>query len=211
AVVLSGCGFKDGTEITESICTLIALSQKGVQYKIFAPNIEFKSKNHLNGHIEGVRNVLVESARIARGEIQDLTELRASDFDAIVFPGGYGAAIHLCDWAEKGHHCAVHPEAERVIKEFNADSCPIGAICIAPALIARVLGHKNITLTIGNDKETAQEIAATGAIHENCAVDDFITDRENKIISTPAYMYPAKPAEVFKGISGLINELVEMA
>ena len=211
AVVLSGCGFKDGAEITESISTLIALSQKGIDYKVFAPDMELKTTNHLSDEREAPRNVLTESARIARGEIENIVKLSAKDYDAVVFPGGFGAALNLCNWAEKGHNCEVHPDVERVIKEFYEASSPIGAICIAPALIARVLGEKGITVTIGNDKETAQEISATGATHEDCTVDDYITDRENKVITTPAYMYDAKPSEVFKGITGLINELAEMA
>ncbi|MCB9026962.1 MAG: isoprenoid biosynthesis glyoxalase ElbB [Bdellovibrionaceae bacterium] len=211
AVILSGCGFKDGSEITESVSTLIALSQKNASYKVFAPDLELKTKNHLSNENEPPRNTLIESARIARGQIENISKLSSSDFDGLVFPGGFGAALNLCNWAEKGRNCKVHPEVERVIKEFNENGLPIGAICIAPALIARVLGPKNITVTIGNDKETLMEIEATGAHHEICLVDDFITDRENKIITTPAYMYEATPAEVFKGISGLVNELVEMA
>ncbi|MCB0389812.1 MAG: isoprenoid biosynthesis glyoxalase ElbB [Bdellovibrionales bacterium] len=211
AIVLSGCGFKDGAEITESVSTLIALSQKAVDYKMYAPDMELKTTNHLNGEREAPRNVLAESARIARGQIENIEKLFAKDFDAVVFPGGFGAAVNLCNWAEKGHKCDVHPEVERVIKEFYQASNPIGAICIAPALVARVLGCHGVTVTIGNEKDTAREINLTGAIHEECAVDDYITDRGHKLITTPAYMYDAKPAEVFKGISGLINELVEMA
>lgn len=211
AVVLSGCGFKDGAEITESVSTLIALSQKNVEYRIFAPDMEFKTTNHLTGERETPRNVLSESARIARGQIENIAKLKAEDFDGIVFPGGFGAAINLCNWAEKGHECEVHPEVERVIQDFYQNSSPIGAICIAPALVARVLGNKEITVTIGNDKVTVQEIERTGALHTECAVDDYVSDRENKIVTTPAYMCEALPAEVFKGISGLVSELVEMA
>lgn len=211
AVVLSGCGFKDGAEITEAVSTLIALSENQVDYQVFAPNSEFTSTNHLSDSTGDTRNVLTESSRISRGDATDITQLNPSEFDAVVFPGGFGAALHLCTWAKDGSNCQVNPDAERVIKEFHSQSKPIGAICIAPALIARVLGDKNVTVTIGNDKETAQEINKTGAQHVDCAVDDYVTDRESKVVTTPAYMFDAKPNQVFTGISKAIKELVEMA
>lgn len=212
AVVLSGCGFKDGAEITESVSTLISLSELGANYQVFAPNIDFTPTNHISGQSGEKRNVLTEASRISRGDIKDLKELSSKSFDAVVFPGGFGAALHLCTWAKDGANCTVHPEAKRVLEEFYNDGKPIGAICISPALVAKVLGSKNVTLTIGDDKETAQEIEKTGAHHENCAVDDYVTDRENKIISTPAYMYDdAKPNKVFTGINRAIKELTEMA
>jgi enhancing lycopene biosynthesis protein 2 len=207
AVVLSGCGHKDGAEITESVSTLIALSEAGARYKVFAPDQDFKADP--TGE---TRNVMTEAARISRGEIEPLNNLKAQDFDGVAFPGGFGAALNLCDWAHKGSKCAVNPEAERVLKEFYEAGKPIAALCIAPALVARVLGPKGVTLTIGNDKETAAEIAKTGAHHEDCAVDDFVTDREHRIVTTPAYMYgEAKPFEVFSGIRKAIRELAEMA
>jgi enhancing lycopene biosynthesis protein 2 len=117
----------------------------------------------------------------------------------------------LCNWGTKGAHCTVHPELQRVIKEFYNASKPIGAICIAPVIVAKVLGDKKVSVTIGNNKEVSAEIQKTGAIHVECPVEDYITDRLNKVITTPAYMYDAKPHQVFKGISGLIRELVEIA
>lgn len=213
AVVLSGCGFLDGAEITESVSTLILLSEKGVRFQIFAPDMECSDNvNHLSGESETHRkNVMVEAARIARGKVENISQLKATEFDALVFPGGFGVAKNLCNWASKGSQCDVHPEVERVILEFHSNSQPIGAICIAPALVARVLGKHNVALTIGNDEETALEIEKTGATHEACDVEDYVTDRENKVISTPAYMYEAEPHQVFNGIRGLIQELVEMA
>lgn len=213
AVVLAGCGNKDGAEITEAVSTLIALSEAGAQYEMFAPDIDFAATNFLTSQPSGeTRNVMKEAARIARGKIRDLKTLNARDFDAVAFPGGYGAALHLCTWASDGAKCKVNAEAERVIKEFYTEEKPIAAICIAPALVARVLGPKGVTLTIGNDIETATEIAKTGARHENCGVDDFCTDRDHRVITTPAYMYAeAKPFEVYTGIRSAIRELVEMA
>jgi enhancing lycopene biosynthesis protein 2 len=194
AVVLSGCGHKDGTEITEAVSALIALSELGAKYSCFAPQAYMES-----------------SGRISRGEISDITQLKAKDYDAVVFPGGYGAAKNLSNWAEKGSACQVQPEVARVIKEFNEADKPIGAICIAPALVAKVLGSKGINLTIGDNKETAAEIQKTGAHHVACPVTDYVSDRDHKVLTTPAYMYDAKPSEVFTGIRAMIRELVEMA
>jgi enhancing lycopene biosynthesis protein 2 len=213
AVVLSGCGHRDGAEITEAVSTLISLAEAKAIYRIFAPDMDFHVVDALTGKpTELDRNVLQESARIARGHIEPLKNLKASDFDAIVFPGGFGAALNLCTFAKEGSGCGVHAEAERVIREFHKQQKPIGAICIAPALVARVLGSERITVTIGNDAATAAEIGKTGARHENCDVDDYVSDREHRIVSTPAYMYDsASPFAVFTGIRGAIRELVEMA
>ncbi len=216
AVVLAGCGHKDGTEITEAVSTLIALSETGAHYKIFSPNLEFSVLDPLAGSLERTgetRNTLVEAGRIARGEVVDIKDLQASEFDGLVFPGGFGAAVHLCSWAQTGAKCEVHPDVERVIREFYSSQKPIAAICIAPALVARVLGQNKITVTLGrNDKITSAEIAKTGALLEECEVDDFVTDRDHRIISTPAYMFGnAKPHQVFTGIRKAIRELVEMA
>lgn len=213
AVVLSGCGFQDGAEITEAVSTLIALSELGVEYRVFAPDLQAAAVNHLTGETGDKRGVMQESARISRGQVENLSHLRPQEFDGVAFPGGFGAALHLCDWAEKGSQCSVHAEAQRVIEGFYNAGKPIAALCIAPALVAKVLGGQGgVSLTIGNDSTTAEEIAKTGAQHVECAVDDFVSDRENKIITTPAYMYDnAKPYEVFTGVRKAIKELVEMA
>ncbi|WII70716.1 isoprenoid biosynthesis glyoxalase ElbB [Bdellovibrio sp. 22V] len=213
AVVLSGCGHRDGSEITEAVSLLIALNQAGASVSCFAPDIEISTTNHIDGQQQGEkRRLLIEAARIARGQVQSLDKLSAKDFDAVVFPGGYGAAKNLSNWAEKGSQCDVNSDVKRVILEFHNASKPIGAICIAPVLVARVLGDKKVTVTIGDDKETAAEILKTGAQHEECPVDDYITDRESKVVTTPAYMYGnARPHEVFAGIFGLAHEIVEWA
>lgn len=213
AVVLSGCGFKDGAEITEAISTLIALGEAGANYQCFAPNQSFQSTAHAGTPPDAgqTRNILSESARICRGDIKDLKDLKEKDFDAVVFPGGYGAALHLSNWAQVGAKATLNVDVERVIKEFHASSKPIGAICIAPTLVAKVLGSRHVNVTIGNDKETAAEIEKTGAQHAQCSVDDYISDRDNKVLTTPAYMYESKPHLVFRGINKMIRELVEMA
>lgn len=212
AVVLSGCGHRDGSEITETVSLLISLHQAGAEVSCFAPDIEVPVTNHITREQQSEkRNVLIEAARIARGHVQNINQLQAIDFDALAFPGGYGVAKNLCNWGEKGAKCDVNPDVKRVILEFHESSKPIGAVCIAPVLLARVLGSK-ATVTIGDNPETIAEIKKTGAQHEECPVDDYITDRESKIVTTPAYMYDdAKPHEIFKGIFGLAHELVEWA
>ncbi len=213
AVILSGCGFLDGAEITEAISTLIAIGQYGGEYTVFAPNKEVPETNHLTQKSTGQqRNVLQESARIARGDIQPLENLQAKDFDALAFPGGFGAALHLCNFAEKGSGGAIDPEVLRVVKEFHSARKPIAAICIAPAIMALAFGEKGVNVTIGNDQGTASEVEKTGAKHMNCAVEKFVVDSSNKVITTPAYMYgTAKPHQIFAGVSGAIQELLKMA
>ncbi len=213
AVILSGCGFLDGAEITEAISTLIAIGQNGAEYKVFAPNKDVPETNHLTQKPTGEkRNVLQESARIARGDIQPLEKLKAQDFDALAFPGGYGAALHLCNFAEKGSSGQIDPEVARVVKEFSDSRKPIAAICIAPAIMALAFGGKGVNVTIGEDAGTASELEKTGAKHQTCAVEKFVVDQANKIITTPAYMYgTAKPHQIFEGVSGAIKELIKMS
>lgn len=212
AIILSGCGHKDGAEITEAVSLLVSLNQNGASATCFAPDMEFTAVDFTNNKAMEKRNVMIEAARIARGDIHDLKTLSAKNFDGLVFVGGFGAAKNLCNWAEKGAQCQVLPDVERVIKDFHKASKPIGALCISPVIVAKVLGSEKVTVTLGNDKETIAEVLKTGAQHEECPVDDYVTDRHTKVVSTPAYMYgQAKPHEVFKGISGLAKELVEMA
>lgn len=214
AVVLSGCGNKDGTEITEAVSLIVALSEKGAQITYFAPDKEMAPVNFLTNERSKMekRNIMSEAARITRSQIQDLNSLVASDFDGLALPGGYGAALELSSWASKGSSCEVLPELSKAIVDFHKQSKPIAAICIAPTIVAKVLGKHGVTVTIGNDKETAQEIRKTGAEHADCPVADYITDRATKVVTTPAYMYGnARPHEVFTGIRGLVGEFLEMA
>lgn len=212
AIILSGCGNKDGAEITEAVSLIVNLSAAGAEMKFFAPNLDFTPKNFLtNEPLNQTRNVMVEGARISRSQMNDLKDLKADEFDGLALPGGFGAALHLSNWGQAGAQCKVHPQVEKAILDFYNQSKPIAAICIAPTLVAKVLGSRHVNVTIGNDPETAKEIEKTGAQHVDCPVTDYITDREHKVITTPAYMYSAKPHEVFQGISGLVKEFIEMA
>lgn len=213
AVILSGCGHKDGSEITEAVGVLLALSECGAEARVFAPAVSFRVRDPFTAEPgDETRDVLSESARIARGQIAPLAELRARDFDALALPGGMGAARNLSSWAEAGAACTVEPETERVLREFYAAEKPIGAVCIAPAVVARVLGREGVTVTLGRDEHVATEIAKTGAVFEPCAVDDFVSDREHRVVTSPAYMFAdATPFQVYTGIRAAMRELVEMA
>ena len=208
-ICLSGCGVNDGAEIHESVITALTLDKTGSEILYTAPNMEqIKVINHLTGdEISESRNVLVESARIARGEITDLAELTANDMDGLIFPGGFGAALNLCDFALKGANCDIHIEVNRIIQEMLEANKPLGFICIAPALFARAAKNsiKTAKITIGNDQTTTNQIEKLGSQHEICAVDDLIVDEENKSVSTPAYMLAGSISEAASGIEKLVK------
>ncbi len=213
-VVLSGCGFKDGAEIHESVCTLLALDQAGAEVHCFAPDIEFEVVDHINGKPTGeVRNVLTESARIARGQIKDVSEADPDALDALILPGGFGAAKNLCDFATKGPDCTAQPDVAKLISEMHRLGKPVGAICIAPALVARVLGGKSSpTLTIGQDQGGAgAALEAMGAKHQTCITTEHVVDTKNKVVSTPAYMHSDGIASVWEGVRKTVNEVLAMA
>ncbi|RJO64120.1 MAG: isoprenoid biosynthesis protein ElbB [Myxococcales bacterium] len=208
-VVLSGCGFMDGAEIHEATLTLLYLDTLGEEIVCMAPDASvIDTVDHARRKPGGEkRNVLAESARIARGAIRDIAGVKAEELDALVFPGGFGAAKNLCDWATKGPDCTVNKDVERLIKELYKQKKPLGFICIAPVLAAKVLGSQGISLTIGNDAATARGIEQTGAKHKNCAVDETCVDSTHRLVSTPAYMLGPSIAPVSKGIQKLVNQI----
>ncbi len=214
-VVLSGCGVYDGAEIHESVITLLAIDRAGAEAVCMAPNVEqMHVVNHLTGEEAAgeKRNVLIESARIARGEIKDISTVKADDIDALVFPGGFGAAKNLSSFAVKGENCDIHPEVLRLVKEFAAKQKPQAVLCIAPAMMAKIYqdAPKKPVLTIGNDKETSGKIEIMGSRHQDCSARDFVLDEVNKIVSTPAYMLGQSISEVAEGIEKTINELIKL-
>jgi enhancing lycopene biosynthesis protein 2 len=212
-VILSGCGFQDGAEIHEAVVTLLALDRAGAEAVCMAPDVaQRKVVNHLTGEdVRETRNVLVESARIARGKIRDIAEVKANELDGLVLPGGFGAALNLSDFALAGTNAVVHPEVERVIREVFAQKKPIGAICIAPAVLARVLGREKLRLTIGNDADTAGAIEQLGCHHESCVTEAIVLDREHKVVTTPAYMLGPSIKQVAAGIDKAVAEVMRMA
>lgn len=213
AVILSGSGVFDGSEIYESVLTFLRLEHNAVHYQCFAPNIEqLHVINHLTGEVaEGEkRNVLVEAARLARGDIKDLAEANPDEFDALIIPGGFGAAKNLCDFAVKGADCSINEELVRFARAIHQAGKPVGLICIAPAMTPKLLGS-GIQCTIGNDEGVAGAINAMGGQHESCGVDQIIVDQANKVVTTPAYMLAGSISEAASGINRLVDEVVKLA
>ncbi|MFP4381472.1 MAG: isoprenoid biosynthesis glyoxalase ElbB [Candidatus Sumerlaeia bacterium] len=206
AVILAGCGRMDGSEVHESTLSLLYLAQGGAQYQCFgldAPQVAVV--NHVtNEPMSESRNQMIEGGRIARGDIKPLTEAKAADFDALVMPGGNGAFKNLSEGPND-----IHPELNRVINEFADAQKPIAAICIAPVLAARAIGNRGVSLTIGNDAETAAIIEKTGASHVECTVHECACDEANKVVSTPAYMLGPGIADVAAGIEKCIGALLK--
>lgn len=210
AVVLSGCGVYDGAEIHESVLALWAIAAAGATYNIYAPDVQQHHViNHLNGQeVHEKRNVLVEAARIARGDILPLSELDASKADALLFPGGFGVAKNLCSFAVDGADCTVNPEVKKVVKEFHKAEKPIGAMCISPVLITKILSNPEVT--IGNDKDTVLAIEAMGGNHVVTTHGEVVVDTSNKIVSTPCYMLDASILQIADGAKNLVETLIKM-
>lgn len=210
AVVLSGCGVYDGSEIHEATSTLLAISKLNGEYTIFAPNIEqLHVVNHLTGEITNEkRNVLVESARIARGKIKSLAEFKAVDFDALIFPGGFGAAKNLSNYALMNEQMTVLPEVEKAIIDTAKQNKPIGALCISPVILSKVLG--NISLTIGNEQSIAKMLEDFGSKHVTTGHGEIAIDPVNKIVTTPCYMLESSIAQIYDEIENAVRAMIKM-
>ncbi|HTH16195.1 MAG TPA: isoprenoid biosynthesis glyoxalase ElbB [Magnetospirillum sp.] len=210
AVVLSGCGVYDGAEIHEAVLTMLAINRAGGTYQCFAPDVaQMHVVNHLTGEeAPESRNVLVESARIARGQIKPLSTFEAAKFDAIVFPGGFGAAKNLCSFAADGAECTVNADVSRAIKAMRMAGKPIGALCIAPAILARVLG--DVELTIGTDAGTASALEQMGARHVNRLHGQIAVDEAMKVVTTPCYMLDSRIGQIADGAEAVVNKLIEL-
>lgn len=211
-VLLAGCGVYDGSEIHEAVLTMLFLDQANAQIICMAPNMD---QYHVIDHLSGTetsekRNVLVESARIARGEIKDLKDVQASDMDAIIIPGGFGAAKNLSDFAVKNTDAQVHPEVQRIITEMINSQKPVGAICIAPATLTKAIADKQPEVTIGTDQGTADAIETMGGKHVACAVDQIHTDQNQKIVTTPAYMLGPGIKDIATGIEKLVAQVLAL-
>jgi len=214
-VVLSGCGIFDGSEIHESVLTLLALDREGATVEIFAPSdIQKHVVDHLGGKVMSgeKRNILEESARIARGKIQDISRAEVEYLDALIFPGGSGIVKNLSDFAEKGANCHIHPKVERLILDAMEQKKVLGFMCLAPLLAAKagVRSGKKPIVTLGDDPEMAEAVQAMGAVHKACSAIDVVIDEENRIVSTPAYMLAKSISEAETGISELVRTVVSM-
>lgn len=214
AVLLSGCGVFDGAEIHESVLVLLALDRANAQILCTAPDTP---QHHVVNHLTRQpmpgesRNVLVESARIARGEIRPLAQLKPSEVDAVILPGGFGAAKNLCTFALAGENFEVHPEVARFLQAVHQANKPIGFVCIAPAICARLFGPANVEFTIGTDTGTAKALKPAGGHHVPCNVHNVVVDRRLKIVTTPAYMLATRITEAEAGINKLVQAVLELA
>jgi enhancing lycopene biosynthesis protein 2 len=211
AVVLAGNGVYDGAEIHEATLTLLAIARNGAQYQCFAPDInQAHVVNHLTGKVmPETRNVLIEAARIARGKIKPLSAYRTVDFDAIVFPGGFGVAKNLCTFAFDGVNCKVNTDVEKAIRSTIVAEKPIGALCISPVLIAKVL--VDVEVTIGNDEATASAIETFGGTHKKTSHGEIVVDKKYKLVTTPCYMLDATIDQIADGADNLVRKILELA
>ena len=210
AVILAGCGVYDGAEIHEAVMTLFAIAREGAAYQCFAPDIpQHHVVNHLTGKAEsGERNVLAESARIARGNIKPLADFNPREFDALIFPGGFGVAKNLCTYAFDGANCKVNPDVARALKEMVSLQKPVGALCISPVLLAKVLG--DVELTIGSDPGTISDLEKMGATHRVTSHRQVITDVRHKVFTTPCYMLDAGILDIAEGAGNIIKEMLKV-
>ena len=210
AVILSGCGVFDGAEIHEATLTLYAIIKNNAIYDIFAPDI---NQHHVINHITGeeikeTRNVLIESARIARGRISPLSKFNADNYDALIFPGGFGVAKNLSDFAFKGTNCHINDEAAAAIKSMVKQKKPVGALCISPVILAKVLG--DIEITIGSDPATAKAVEQMGAKHKNTTHTETVIDKKHKIVTTPCYMLDANIVQIAEGAENVVKEMLNL-
>ncbi|MDR5867216.1 isoprenoid biosynthesis glyoxalase ElbB [Halomonas koreensis] len=212
AVILSGCGVQDGSEIYETTLTLLRLDQLGIGYRCFAPDID---QHHVVDHRTGepvageTRNVLVESARLARGEVSPLDALEADEFDAVILPGGFGAAKNLSNYAQAGADMVIQEQLVEAVSAFHEDRKPIGLMCIAPVMVPRLLGP-GIAVTIGHDPGVAGAISSMGGLHRSCGVEDIVVDFEHRVVTTPAYMMATRLGEAANGIFKLVDRIDEL-
>jgi enhancing lycopene biosynthesis protein 2 len=209
AIILAGCGVYDGAEIHEAVMSMYAVSKNGADYQLFAPDIlQHHVVNHLNGtEMPETRNVLIESARIARGNIKPLTELDMRSFDAMLLPGGFGVAKNLCSFAFKGADCEVHPQVSKVIREAVSLRKPVGALCISPVILARVL--VDVEITIGSDSGTAAAVEKMGAKHKNTSHGQVVTDLKHKVFTTPCYMLDANILQIAEGADNIVKAILK--
>lgn len=209
AIIIGGCGHRDGSEIHETTMTMLAVEEHGATYQMFAPN---RNQYHVLNHLDGTemheqRNMLVEAARIARGNILPLENFDVNQFDAVIFPGGFGVAKNFFNYAFKGMDCEVDEQIAHIIQSVHQAGKPIGALCISPVLMAKILG--NITVTIGQDAKTARDIEQMGATNVNTSNGDVVTDKKHKIFSTPCYMLDANLVDIHEDAYNLVEAMME--
>ncbi len=210
AVVLSGCGVYDGSEIHEATMSLLAVVRNGAEYEVFAPDVKQTHViNHVNGQVtREERNVLLESARIARGKIRPLSAFKAEEFDGLLFPGGFGAAKNLSTYAFDGPEMKVNGDVEKAIHSMVKLNKPVGALCIAPVILARILGR--VEITIGDDDSTAEHLRKMGAVHKKTGFGEVVVDKNHKIVTSAAYMLDANIAQVAEGADNTVKAMLKL-
>jgi enhancing lycopene biosynthesis protein 2 len=210
AVILAGCGNRDGAEIHESVMTLYAIARSDSSYEIFAPDInQYHVINHFTGQVTSeTRNVLAESARIARGKIHPLSEFNAKNFDILMFAGGFGVAKNLCSYAFDEADCTVNPEVEKAVTTMHAAGKPIGALCISPVILAKVLS--GVTITMGQDQSAISNVLSMGAHHQPTGAREIVIDASNKVVTSPCYMLDSGIVDIAEGAMNAVNALLEM-
>jgi len=210
AIILAGCGVYDGAEIHEAVMSMYAVMKNGAEYQIFAPDIAlYHVVNHLTGvEMPETRNVLVESARIARGKIKPVTKLDLREFDALLFPGGFGVAKNLCSYAFEGANCSVNPDIAILIKEAVSLRKPIGALCISPVLLAKIMG--DVTITVGPDEDDAANVIAMGAKHKATKHGEVIIDEKHRIFTTPCYQLKSTIVQIAEGADNIVKAMLKV-
>lgn len=211
-VLLAGCGVYDGSEIHEATLALYFLDRAGAKVVFCAPDVSCGAVDHAtHTPMPEQREVRRESARLARGPVADVASIEAASLDGLIVPGGMGAVTNLCDFADKGTKGMVHPAVAKLLRDLHAAGKPIGAICLAPVVLALVFGAKHPDLTIGNDAGTVSKLEALGARHHVCGVDAICVDETNNLVTTPAYMLGPGIADIALGIEKLVAEVLSRA
>lgn len=210
AVILAGCGTMDGSEINETVTLLLALDQHNIEYQAFAPDEDqYEVWDHVKWqHTDEKRNMMAEAARIVRGKILPISQFNADYFDALFLPGGNGAAKNIFTYALDGINFKVNKDVEKAIRDIHAQGKPIGAMCIAPLMVAKVLGNVNVTMGSGQCQQ-AKELEMIGCKHTETTHGGVAIDKENKIFTTPCFMLNATLKDIYQGAWNLVEEMVK--
>lgn len=212
AIILSGCGNRDGSELQETLSLALALDRNDVEYQYFAPRMELSVYTYLDnsGKTGERRDLFAEAARIARGNLLDLADYKAEDYDGLALPGGMGAARNLSSFDPDGEQMTVHPLVERALLETHAAKKPICAMCIAPMVLAKVLGQFEVGLTLGAPCRASEVAEKLGAIHFEAEANDCVVDEDNRVVTTPAYMVASRISEIFDGAEVMVEEFLKL-